>query len=805
MGRPRIVVLGMMTKIPVSGVVWQTLHYLVGFERLGYETYYVEAHARTPSMLMERADEDGSAKAAAFIAGALEPFGFRRRWAYHALHADQRCYGLSEFELSELYGSAALIINLHGGTEPRPEHVASDRLVYVETDPVDVQVQLAGGRKETIDYLNPHCAYFTFGENYGNPKCGLPISSDFRFLPTRQPVVLDFWRGRGDVPGDRFTTIASWRQQWRDIRYRGQTYTWSKHHEFLKFIDLPTKVAPRFELALAGYEEEDRQVLEAHGWLVREALSLSRAVDAYRSFIAGSRAEFTVAKDQNVRLLTGWFSDRSATYLAAGRPVITQDTGFGNKLPTGEGLFAFRTLDDIVAAVEAIETDYSHHSRAAGEIAREYFDAEVVLRSMLDRVGMPRVRPGLVLAIASRRPTTLQPATVDSVMKAGLPVSTTPRAEAPDTSVVVVTRNELVYTRLCLESVMASQGLESLEAIVVDNGSSDGTLDYLDRLATRDARLRVVCNGTNRGFAAAVNAGLRQALGRRLVILNNDTIVPPRSLARLLSTLDDPAIGLVGPVSNEAATEAEVEPAYSTYDDLLVAADERAKAHSGELVDVPMLTMFCIGMRRDVYESVGPLDEQFGIALFEDDDYSLRVKHAGYRVVCVDDVLIHHFGEASLGALVPIGEHARIFAMNRRRFENKWGHEWQPHGRRQTLEYGHTILEIKDLVLRTIPAGARVLVVSKGDEDLVKFDGRVGAHFPQVEGGVYAGHHPADGKEAIAGLERMRSTGAEFVLFPATSRWWLDYYGGLRAYLERGGTVADSQSCVIYRLEAGHR
>ena len=219
MGRPQIVVLGMMTKIPVAGVVWQTLHYLVGFERLGYETYYVEAHARTPSMLMEHPEDDGSGRAAAFIAGALERFGFGGRWAYQALHQDGRCYGLSERRLNGLYQNAALIINLHGGTEPRTEHVATDRLVYLETDPVEVEVQLAAGRQDTIDFLKPHCAYFTFAQNYGRPDCLLPLSAQFRLQPTRQPVVLDFWQARTDRPNELYTTIGNWRQQWRGRRH----------------------------------------------------------------------------------------------------------------------------------------------------------------------------------------------------------------------------------------------------------------------------------------------------------------------------------------------------------------------------------------------------------------------------------------------------------------------------------------------------------------------------------------------------------------------------------------------------------
>ena len=136
----------MMTRIPVAGVVWQTVHYLLGFERLGYEAYYVETHARTPSMLMEREEDDSSAKAAAFIDGVMRRFGLGDRWAFHGLHDDNRCYGMSEGELKRLYDSALMLINLHGGTEPLPELYATDRLVYLETDPVQLQIELHAGR-----------------------------------------------------------------------------------------------------------------------------------------------------------------------------------------------------------------------------------------------------------------------------------------------------------------------------------------------------------------------------------------------------------------------------------------------------------------------------------------------------------------------------------------------------------------------------------------------------------------------------------------------------------------------------------
>jgi GT2 family glycosyltransferase len=801
--RQQIVVLGMMTKMPVAGVVWQTMHYLVGLERLGYETYYVEAHARTPSMLMERADDDSSGMAAAFIAGTLERFGFRDRWAFHALHNDGRCYGLSIDRLQQLYRSATLIINLHGGTEPRAEHVATDRLVYLETDPVEVQVQLAQGNQTTIDYLQAHCAYFTFGENYGRPDCLLPVSPIFNFQATRQPVVLDFWEGRTSSRGERYTTVGNWRQAWREVEFGGERYTWSKHHEFLKFVEVPARASANFELALGGCADDDRRLLELHGWQVREAQPLSENIDLYRHYIAGSRGEFTVAKDQNIRLRSGWFSDRAATYLAAGRPVINQDTGFGNVLPVGEGLFAFSTLDDVVAAVEMIESDYERHARAASEIAREYFESGRVLGRLLEQVGVPRVAPGLVIALSSRRPTTLPKETVSAALAAPLPIAIVASPnERAEVSVVMVTHNGLVFTRLCLESVLADSGIPNLEVLVVDNGSTDGTHEYLHRLAERDSRFCLIDNERNRGFPAAVNKGLAVARGKLLVVLNNDTIVPPGAIARLLAHLSDESVGLVGPVSNEASTEAEIDESYRTYGELMAAAKERVSSHLGEAFDISVLTMFCIAFRRDFYERVGPLDERFEIGLFEDDDYSMRARGAGYRVVCAQDVLVHHFGEATLGALVPTGEHAKLFTTNQRQFEEKWGVPWTPHGRRQTTAYRETVGRVRDTVRESVPAGARVLVVSKGDDELLVLDGRVGSHFPQVEGGVYAGHHPADSREAIAELEEQRMGGAEFLVIPKTSLWWLDHYGEFRDYLEKScrEIVRHDDTCVIFAL-----
>ena len=174
----------------------------------------------------------------------------------------------------------------------------------------------------------------------------------------------------------------------REMTLDGEIYHWSKHWEFMKFIDLPRRTAQPFELALSSYEQADREMLQSHGWRIVRALDFSQDMDAYRQYIRASRGEWTVAKDQNVRLRSGWFSDRAATYLAAGRPVVTQETGFSNVLPTGCGLFGLGSMEEIVAAIDEINADYTRHSRGAAELAREYFEAEKVLRKLLQEAGV---------------------------------------------------------------------------------------------------------------------------------------------------------------------------------------------------------------------------------------------------------------------------------------------------------------------------------------------------------------------------------------------------------------------------------
>jgi hypothetical protein len=386
-----LIVLGSMGQLPFAGVAWQALHYLEGLKRLGHDVYYIEDTGGWPYDPQQDAITEDCSYTVNYIARLMDWCGLSDRWAYR-LSTDRHTYGLSEIQISHLLDGADALINLTGATVLRDEHLRVPVRIYLETDPVTPQIEVARGDQFTIGLLGAHTHHFTFGENLGEPDCGVP-TSDFKYRPTRQPIVLDWWvtaahqhdisTRQPQTPG-RFTTVSNWQQSFKNIEWKGETYFWSKHLEFLKFIDLPKFTGARLELALACNDVEAKQLLTSHGWSVVDAISLSTNIHTYRDYILGSDGEFTVAKDQNIRLRSGWFSDRSACYLSAGRPVITQDTGFGNIMPTGEGLFSFNTMDEIVAAFDAINSDYQRHSLAARAIAEQYFRAEAVLSKVLD-------------------------------------------------------------------------------------------------------------------------------------------------------------------------------------------------------------------------------------------------------------------------------------------------------------------------------------------------------------------------------------------------------------------------------------
>ena len=381
-------VLGILGRTPFAGVAWQMLHYLEGLRRLGFDVFYVEDTGEWPYDAARNTITDDAGYTTRYIARMMASIEMADRWAYRSA-VDDSVLGPQADRIPQLFGSADALINLTGSTVLRSEHLQVPVRIYLETDPVLPQIEIAQQNQHTIDLLAAHTHHLTFGENLGAPDCQVPVGR-FAYRATRQPIVLDWWNGppAESPPAAPFTTISNWKQSGKDVEWQGEVYFWSKHHEFLRFLDVPSRSAEAFELALACNDANALSLLTRHGWQVRNALELSREIGPYRDYVRGSRGEFTVAKDQNIRLRSGWFSDRSACYLAAGRPVITQETGFTNILPTGKGLYGFTTLDDILGALDSIAVNYAGHCEAAADIAVEYFAAEIVLGRLCDQVGL---------------------------------------------------------------------------------------------------------------------------------------------------------------------------------------------------------------------------------------------------------------------------------------------------------------------------------------------------------------------------------------------------------------------------------
>jgi hypothetical protein len=375
----------MLFGYPLAGIVYQILHYLIGLRRLGYDPYYIEDSSRWVFDVQTREITDDVAGNVATVAPVLARHGFPGQWACRNIRSGA-WHGLGDVAVRELYRSADALLNISGAQEITDEHRALPRRIYVETDPFSYQVDVATGFRRTVALLAAHDTHFTFGENIGASDCSVPVAR-FDWRPTRQPVVQELWSGPRSGRGASYTTITTWRSDNKDRVWDGETYYWTKGREFLRFAELPRRHRASFELAVDEHEDA-RKALDGRGWRVTSARALTADPDRYRSYIQRSRGEFTVARDQYVRPCTGWFSDRSACYLAAGVPVVTQDTGFGKVLPTGKGLYAFTTLDDALAAIDAIEADPEGNRRAASEIAAEYFAAERVVGNMMARAGL---------------------------------------------------------------------------------------------------------------------------------------------------------------------------------------------------------------------------------------------------------------------------------------------------------------------------------------------------------------------------------------------------------------------------------
>jgi hypothetical protein len=384
----KAVVTGMIATYPVGGVAWDYAQYALGLERLGFEVYYLEDTGLDAYDPARREYGGDGGYGAAFLEQSLAALSATLAGRWHLRAADGTTRGLAPGDLGDVLAESALLLNVSGSALVRDEYLRCRNRILVDTDPGwnhfrnyprwDAQPGWRGTRG-----WRAHDHFFTYAERIGAPDCALPtLGIDWQ--PTRPPVVLDLWRPK--PPGERWTTVMTWRNFPESIEYRGRRYG-AKELEFDRIEALPGRTAARLEVAVGGSGPPVGR-WRSLGWSVIDSHSVSATPEDYRDYIERSRGEFSVAKNVYVATRSGWFSCRTVCYLAAGRPAVIQDTDYSSAIPCGEGLVAFRSLDDAAAGIERVEADYARHQAAARALAAEHFAAERVLGDMLGRIGM---------------------------------------------------------------------------------------------------------------------------------------------------------------------------------------------------------------------------------------------------------------------------------------------------------------------------------------------------------------------------------------------------------------------------------
>lgn len=387
----RAIVAGALANKPFNGgEAWVRLSWARGLRRLGFDVALVEeiepevcVDARgAPAPFEESANR-------AWFEKVTSEFGFGGRAALLARGSrpigGAAIQGMTWAELVDFADDAAILVNVSGHLTAPPILRAPRHRAFVDIDPGFTQLWHAAGLADV--HLGGHDSHFTIGENIGSADCPIPVNG-IRWRPTRQPVVLDDWPvASGEF--DRFTTVGSWRGPYGPIEYEGRVYG-LKVHEFRKVLPLPGRVDPTLEIALAidPADVRDRAALLAHGWRLVDPRRVAADPAAFRRYVCESGAEFSVAQGIYVETGCGWLSDRTARYLAAGRPAVVQNTGFSRRLPAGEGLVPFRTLEQAARAIEDVAADYDRHRRAARSLAETWFDSDLVLGRLLEDAGV---------------------------------------------------------------------------------------------------------------------------------------------------------------------------------------------------------------------------------------------------------------------------------------------------------------------------------------------------------------------------------------------------------------------------------
>ena len=367
----KVLLAGIMARHPFGGVAWCSLMYLRGLSALGHDVFYIEDTGECVYDPVRNEISVDPSCGTSYIHDALVPFGLGDRWAF--VNYDGSYHGRTREQVRAFCDEADVFLNLSGGSWFwREEYVRIPHKAFIDSDPAFTQLAIAKAEPWYVAFFRGFDRLFTFGANIGTTASPVPVG-DFIWHKTWQPVTLDAWEP-AVPPGDRFTSVMTW--QMESFADQGG----NKDRTFLEYLDLPSRTSQPFLLAVNGPHE----LLRAHGWATAEGMQATRTPWDYRRFIHGSKAEFGVAKHTYVDTRSGWFSDRTACYLASGRPALVQDTGWSAHLPAGEGLLAFASPAEALDGIDRINRDYPRHARAARAIAAEHFDAARVLPTLLE-------------------------------------------------------------------------------------------------------------------------------------------------------------------------------------------------------------------------------------------------------------------------------------------------------------------------------------------------------------------------------------------------------------------------------------
>lgn len=377
-----------MGSLPIAGLTAHYLQYVLGLRALGYDVLYVEdtgwywdPASQTYVDEWNGATVPARAHPARRLERLFRHYGLESHWTW--VDIDGSHYGVVGDEFTHALRRAELLIHVTGAGRLRDHYLAIPHRAYIDTDPGYVQMRTARYQHEAdLELLHSHTAHFSYAGNIGTPECSIPAVGQ-EWHPTRQPIYLPLWAPCVAPPRDApFTTIVKW-APYDPVEFEGVVYG-MKDVEFMRFVDLPSRTRDRFLLAMEGPPPITADELRARRWLIEDGLPVSKSLQTYRRFISRSRAEWSIAKHGYVATNSGWFSDRSASYMAMGRPVIVQSTGFETWLPTGEGVVSFSTLSEAVRAVESVQTNYEMHSRRARELAHAFFGSNAVLRELIE-------------------------------------------------------------------------------------------------------------------------------------------------------------------------------------------------------------------------------------------------------------------------------------------------------------------------------------------------------------------------------------------------------------------------------------